>query len=72
MDCDIINNFLKKKGKLHIFELKNIIYELKNEASKNKIGLSEKADIEKDYYFYDGEVNAYCICLDLIEELERR
>ena len=48
-------------------ELANIIYELKQDCREAQ----RKVDVDKpDYQFYCGEINAFYICLDLLEHLE--
>lgn len=71
MDYDIINKFLSRKGKVHIYELKKAVQELKSEATTQRMKNVDD-EHEKYYYFYDGQVNAYCMCLDLLEDFEKR
>lgn len=48
-------------------ELEQVIYELKEDCFNEQ----RKYDCDKpDYQFYCGEINAFHICLDLLEHLE--
>ena len=69
MGYEEVEKILKDNKKhLNINEVLQFIFELKQEAS----ALKRKNDIdEKQYYFYDGEVNAYCVCLDILEKFAR-
>ena len=55
--------------KLTVDELKEVVYQLKcdafNEATKRICNLEGYS-----YRFYNGEVNAFQICLDLLEHLK--
>ena len=68
----------KDDKKFSIKELKQVVYELKQDALKESRNLVSKwANAPKhseDYVhrsgFYNGEVNAFQIALDLLEHLE--
>ena len=71
---EILDN---KDRKLTIAELKQIIYELKQDCHNETYKLLEEYDNwgceQKDYIrdnsFYKGEINGFQICLDLLEHL---
>lgn len=48
-------------------ELQNILYELKQDCLHEQVNLDPTAH---NYRFYDGEQNAFYICLDLLEHLD--
>ena len=60
-----LQNILQSEKQLTIKEIKNIIYELKNDVI-------HKAELDNHYEcgFYNGEVNAFYICLDLLDKCE--
>lgn len=66
MTQEELQKILKENKKLNINEVFRYIFDLKQETSisKHKNGITEN-----EYYFYDGEVNAYCVCLDLLKKL---
>lgn len=60
--------------KLSIAELKQVVYELKQDAF-NEFGKALKTKWQnrqelRKIGFYDGEQNAFQICLDLLQHLE--
>lgn len=59
--------------KLSLDELKQVIYEMKQDAFNEYAKLLEHKTQDrkqiKDMGFYYGEVNAFYICLDLLEHL---
>lgn len=67
-----------KAKKLSIAELKQVIYELKQDSFAGKNKIEEEYDnwgCERDEFllnagFYNGEQNAFQIALDLLEHLE--
>lgn len=58
-----VQELLRSNQKLTYAALQELIHELKEEARQNKTN----AEKDREYYFYDGEINAYCLCLDLLE-----
>lgn len=72
---EILDN---KNRKLSLAELKQVIYELKQDCFNQTNDLLEetaKGEVEREEYvhkngFYDGEQNAFQIVLDLLEHLE--
>lgn len=60
-----LQDILQSEKQLTIKEIKNIIYELKNDVI-------HKAELDNHYEcgFYNGEVNAFYICLDLLDKCE--
>lgn len=67
MDYFIMNKFLAKKSKVRLRDLKDTITALKEESRR------KRGNEPTEYYpFYDGQINAYCLCLDLIENFEKR
>ena len=67
MDYDIVNRFLARRGKVQLKDLTNTVAQLKHDAREKR----SNADGE-EYCFYDGQVNAYCLCLDLLENFQKR
>lgn len=65
METNELQEILQSNERLTIDYLLQIIYELKQDASREK---HSKEIGEMSYYFYEGEVNAFCICLDLLEK----
>ena len=64
MTTEKLQEILESDNTLSISEIKQIVYELKNDV----IGVSS----ESDSYargFYTGEINAFYICLDLLCKL---
>lgn len=55
--------------KLTVDELKEIVYQLKQDCINEQYIYIAKNDGEKAEY-YAGEVNAFYICLDLLEHLK--
>lgn len=53
--------------KISFSELQNILHELKQDCLHEQVNLDPTA---RDYRFYDGEQNAFYICLDLLEHLD--
>ena len=62
---------LKSKKPLTVQQVQNIIYELKNDINDKAAANLRKAS-PKAYEcgFYNGETNAFYICLDLLEKVE--
>jgi hypothetical protein len=58
-----VEEILRNNQILTLPNLQELIHELKEEARRNKLS----SEHDRQYYFYDGEINAYCLCLDLIE-----
>ena len=60
--------------KLTVSELQQVIYELKNDVTHESYKYIEtgKTDSRNNYSFYNGEANAFMICLDLLEHLKER
>ena len=61
--------------KLSLAELKQVIYEMKQDAF-NEFGKALETKTQnrqaiRNIGFYDGEQNAFQICLDLLEHLEK-
>ena len=54
---------------LTINELKQVVYELKQDCIKESAIHLDKNSLS-NYHFYTGEANAFMICLDLLEHLE--
>lgn len=52
--------------KLSLDELKQVIYELKQDCFNEQI---REVINGRNYYYYGGEQNAFQICLDLLEHL---
>lgn len=50
-------------------ELMNVIYELKNDVA-NMVYQTTMDDKDLQAQFYMGEMNAFYICMDLLEHLE--
>jgi hypothetical protein len=67
MDYDIVNRFLSRRGKVHLDDLISTVSQLKYDSREKK----SNSDGE-EYCFYDGQVNAYCLCLDLLENFKKR
>lgn len=55
--------------KLTADELKEVVYQLKQDCYTNHCKCSLSNDVN-NAYFYAGEVNAFYICLDLLEHLK--
>lgn len=59
--------------KLTLAELKQVIYELKQDAFNEFGKILDKKSLDRQHIrnlgFYDGEQNAFQICLDLLEHL---
>ena len=58
-----------EKRKLTVDELKEVVYQLKYDCFNEVL----KADGKEDIYhlgYYNGETNAFQICLDLLEHLK--
>jgi hypothetical protein len=74
-----LHKTLKNKNKkLSLQEIKQLIYELRNDSldlyNKEFLKLVEANPRKQDYQnvgFYDGEHNAFQIALDLLEHLEK-
>lgn len=63
MTTEKLQEILQRDETLSLKEIKNIIYELKNDC----------LHFEEDDYragWYNGEMNAFYICLDLLEKVE--
>ena len=60
-----LSDILYSKRTLTLERVKNIIYELKNDVI-------HKAELDNHYEcgYYNGEVNAFYICLDLLEKID--
>ena len=67
MTDEELQAILKSNKKLTANEILETIFQLKQRARQNKTN----AEKDREYYFYDGEINAYCLCLDLIEKFTR-
>ena len=59
---EILND---KNKKITLFELKDIIQKLKKDCVQAQVNIIDKSIIK----FYTGEINAFQICLDLLEHL---
>lgn len=55
--------------KLEVKELKDVLYQLKQDCCDEHCKERRKKDAWKSH-FYAGEVNAFYICLDLLEHLD--
>ena len=74
-ECDIetrkeivneLQNILNDKNKkITLFELKDIIQKLKKDCVQVQVNVIDKNIIK----FYTGEINAFQICLDLLDHL---
>ena len=60
-----LQDILQNKEELTIDEIKQIIYELKNDC----VGAAEITN-RYECGFYNGEINAFYICLDLLDKLD--
>lgn len=60
-----LQDVLTSINPLSLKHVKNIIYELKNDVI-------HKAELDNHYEcgYYNGEVNAFYICLDLLEKVD--
>lgn len=60
-----LSDILSSEQALTLSRVKNIIYELKNDVI-------HKAELDNHYEcgYYNGEVNAFYICLDLLEKVD--
>lgn len=64
MTANELQNYLKRDS-LTLQEVAQIIYELKNDCvGRGEIGNRYECG------FYNGEVNAFYICIDLLSKLE--
>ena len=63
MSTKELQTILQSNNSLTLSEIKEIIYQLKNDCIR-----VTKSDYETG--FYDGEVNAFYICLDLLDKME--
>lgn len=59
------------KSKEQFESILKTLYDNKMNARLNKNSCREDASKENAIYFYDGEVNAYCVCIELLEKLLR-
>lgn len=57
--------------KLTIRELTDIIYELKKDCHSELIEAEERND-RREARFYSGEINAFNICLDLLDKVQNQ
>lgn len=57
--------------KLTIRELTDIIYELKKDCHSELIETEERND-RREARFYSGEINAFNICLDLLDKVQNQ
>lgn len=68
-----LQKMLQSEDKLTVKQVKEIIWQLKNDCleQQNKLFDKEmdKIKFNRDYRFYDGETNAFYICLDLLEKV---
>lgn len=55
--------------KLTKTELCEVLYQLKQDCFAESCKAFDKNDMHK-YQYYNGEVNAFYICIDLLEHLE--
>ena len=65
MTAGKLQDILQNKKELTIDEIKQIIYELKNDC----VGAAEITN-RYECGFYNGEMNAFYICLDLLDKLD--
>lgn len=67
---EILDN---ENRKLTLAELKQVIYELKQDAFNEFSKTLDKKSLDRQQIrnlgFYDGEQNAFQVCLDLLEHL---
>ena len=68
-----LQKILQSDEKLSVEQVKEIIWQLKNDCleQQNKLfdKVLEKNKFNRDYGFYDGETNAFYICLDLLAKV---
>lgn len=69
-----LQKILQSDEKLTVKQVKEIIWQLKSDCLEFQNKLFDK-ELEKNRYnreygFYDGESNAFYICLDLLEKVE--
>lgn len=67
-----LQKILRSDERLTVKQVKEIIWELKNDVSYKPYIDKNASEKYKDYQrnFYDGEANAFYICLDLLEKVE--
>ena len=68
--CQAVDNELQEilnyaDKKITLFELKNIIHKLKKSCAQAQVNIRDENIIK----FYTGEMNAFQICLDLLDHL---
>ena len=63
-----LKNILKSKKPISFIDLQKVIYDLKLQSYMDK----SDSNTEKEYYFYDGEINAYLNCLDLLKKWKEK
>ena len=68
-----LQKILRSDEKLTVKQVKEIIWQLKSDCLEFQNKLFDK-ELEKNRYnreygFYDGEANAFYICLDLLEKV---
>ena len=67
-----LQKILRSDEKLTVKQVKEIIWELKNDVSY-KPYIDKNASLNYQEFqknFYNGEANAFYICLDLLEKVE--
>ena len=64
MTQEELQALLLSKKPISVEEVLKAIYDLKLAASINKAD----SNSDSEYYFHDGEVNAYLTCLDLLKK----
>lgn len=65
MTTEQLQAYLQSDKQLTLRAVQNIIYELKNDCVVFKENTYEAG-------FYNGEMNAFYICLDLLAKVERK
>ena len=67
MEAKELQSKCRSIKKLTIEEVRDLLCEFSEDCSK--MSLKEGVSIESKY-FYDGEINAFYICLNLLEKVE--